>query len=150
MQRSERERIFTKLDEMIKYVQELREMLPEEDEYLHDLIKRRACEKTVEVAIESLLDVSAMIVSSQKLGLPSDEENIIDILIENGVLGKDLGETLKDLKGFRNVLIHRYGHINDEMVYHNLSNYLDDFYKFEEAFASYLKKKGSNYQGNMR
>ena len=85
MERSDRERIFTKLDEMTRYVQELHEMLPEEEEYLHDLIKRRACEKTVEVAIESLIDVSAMIVSAQKLGLPSNEENIFDILIENGI-----------------------------------------------------------------
>lgn len=138
MERSDRERIFTKLDEMTRYVQELHEMLPEEEEYLHDLIKRRACEKTVEVAIESLIDVSAMIVSAQKLGLPSNEENIFDILIENGILKKDLGEKLKDLKGFRNVLIHRYGYVNDEIVYHNLSNYLEDFYKFKNAIGSYL------------
>lgn len=138
MERSDRERIFTKLDEMTRYVHELHEMLPEEEEYLHDLIKRRACEKTVEVAIESLIDVSAMIVSAQKLGLPSNEENIFDILIENGILEKDLGEKLKDLKGFRNVLIHRYGYVNDEIVYHNLSNYLDDFYKFKNSIDSYL------------
>ncbi len=141
MERSDRERIFTKLSEMIRYVRELHEMLPEEEEYLHDLIKRRACEKTVEVAIESLIDVSAMIVSAQKLGLPSNEENIFDILIENGILTQELGEKLKDLKGFRNVLIHRYGHVDDKMVYHNLSNYLDDFYKFETAIGSYLERK---------
>jgi uncharacterized protein YutE (UPF0331/DUF86 family) len=86
LQRSDRERIFTKLNEMIRYVQELHEMLPEKEEYLHDLINRRACEKTVEIAIESLIDVSAMIVSAQKLGLPSNEGNIFDILIENGIL----------------------------------------------------------------
>ena len=126
---------------MITYVQELHEMLPEEDEYLHDLIRRRACEKTVEVAIESLIDVAAMIVSAKKLGLPSNEENIFDILIENRIFTQDLGEKLKDLKGFRNVLIHRYGHVNDEMVYHNLSNYLDDFHKFENAVELYLKQK---------
>ena len=141
MQRLDRERIFTKLNEMIRYVQELQEMLPEEEEYLHDLIKRRACEKTVEVAIESLIDVSAMIISAQKLSLPSNEENIFDILIENAILTQELGEELKNLKGFRNVLIHRYGHVDDKMIYHNLSNYLDDFYKFENAIRSNLEKK---------
>lgn len=143
MERLDRERIFTKLDEMIRYVGELQEMLPDEEEYRHDLIKRRACEKTVEVAIESLINVSAMVVSAQKLGLPSNEENIFDILIENGILTHEFGEKLKDLKGFRNVLIHRYGHVNDEMVYHNVSNYLDDFYKFETSIISYLENKKS-------
>lgn len=139
MEKSDRARILTKLDEMIKYVEELHDMLPDKEEYLHDLIKRRACEKTIEVAIESLIDVSAMIVSSQKFGLPANEENIFDILIEKKILSRELGEKLKDMKGFRNVLIHRYAHVDDEMVYHNLSNYLKDFYEFENAVESYLE-----------
>ena len=82
-----------------------------------------------------------MIISAQKLSLPSNEENIFDILIENAILTQELGEELKNLKGFRNVLIHRYGHVDDKMIYHNLSNYLDDFYKFENAIRSNLEKK---------
>lgn len=96
MEKSDRARILSKLDEMIKYVEELRSMLPEKEEYHRDLIKRRACEKTVEVAIESLIDVSAMIVSAQKFGLPANEENIFDILVEKKILSKELGEKLKD------------------------------------------------------
>jgi len=64
LEKLDRSRILSKLDEMIQYVKELRDMLPEEEEYQHNLIKRRASEKTIEVAIESLIDVSAMIVSS--------------------------------------------------------------------------------------
>lgn len=143
MLESDRVRILSKLDEMIRYVEELKEMLPEKEEYLQDLIKRRACEKTIEVAIESLIDVSAMIISMQKLGLPTSEENIFDILIEKRILSKGLGEKLKDMKGFRNVLIHRYAHVDDEIVYHNLSNYLDDFYEFKKIIELYLKKEKS-------
>ncbi len=138
MEKLDRSRILSKLDEMIQYVKELRDMLPEEEEYQHNLIKRRASEKTIEVAIESLIDVSAMIVSSQKLGLPANEENIFDILIENGILSKKLGEILKDMKGFRNILIHRYAHIDDVIVHHNLNNFLDDFYEFKDAIESYM------------
>ncbi len=62
-------RIFSKLDEMIGYVEELKEMLPEDEEdYLQDLVSRRACEKTIEVAIDSLIDASAMVVSAEKFG----------------------------------------------------------------------------------
>jgi len=38
-------RIFSKLDEMTGYIEELKEMLPDKEEYLQHLIKRRACEK---------------------------------------------------------------------------------------------------------
>lgn len=144
MEKSDRARILSKLDEMIKYVEELRSILPEKEEYHHDLIKRRACERTVEVAIESLIDVSAMIVSAQKFGLPANEENIFDILIGKKVLSKELGEKLKDMKGFRNILIHRYAHVDDEIVYQNLSSYLDDFYEFENSIESYIQKQKSS------
>lgn len=141
MERSDRERIFAKLDEMTGYIEELKEMLPEEEEYFQNLIKRRACEKTIEVAIESLIDVSAMVVSAQRFGLPANEESIMDMLVEKKVLSKELGERLKDMKGFRNILIHRYAHVDDAIVYQNLTDYLDDFYKFREAIESYLEKQ---------
>ena len=140
MEKPDRERIFAKLDEMTRYVEELKEMLPEEEEYSQDLIKRRACEKTIEVAIDSLIDVCAMIVSSERLGMPSNEESIIDILVEKNVLDREFGERLKDMKGFRNILVHRYAHIDDGIVYTNLTDYLDDFIKFKRAIESYMEK----------
>ncbi|MRG76262.1 MAG: DUF86 domain-containing protein [ANME-2 cluster archaeon] len=133
-------RIFSKLDEMIGYVEELKEMLPEDEEdYLQDLVSRRACEKTIEVAIDSLIDASAMVVSAEKFGLPASEEGIFDILVRRKVISRDLGEILKDLKGFRNILIHRYAHVADDIVYYNLSKYLDDFYLFKSIIESYLE-----------
>ena len=133
-------RIFSKLDEMIGYVEELKEMLPEDEEdYLQDLVSRRACEKTIEVAIDSLIDASAMVVSAEKFGLPASEEGIFDILVRRRVISRDLGEILKDLKGFRNILIHRYAHVADDIVYYNLSKYLDDFYLFKSIIESFLE-----------
>jgi uncharacterized protein YutE (UPF0331/DUF86 family) len=134
-------RIISKLDEMMKYVEELQCMLPDLEEYHQDLIKRRACEKTIEVAIDSLIDVSAMIVSVQQFGLPENEENIFDMLIDKKVLSNKLGEKLKDMKGFRNILIHRYGHVDDEIVYYNLSGHMNDFYEFENEVKLYLQKQ---------
>jgi uncharacterized protein YutE (UPF0331/DUF86 family) len=134
-------RIFSKLDEMIEYIEELKEMLPDEEEYLQDLIRRRACEKTIEVAIESLIDVSAMIVSAGKFGLPASEEGIFDILVGKEVISREFGEKLKNLKGFRNVLIHRYPHVADDMVYYYLTKYLDDFYMFKSTIELYLEKQ---------
>jgi len=64
LRKLDKERILAKLDGISNYVGELKEMLPEEEEYHKDLVKRRACEKTVELAIESLLDAAAILVSS--------------------------------------------------------------------------------------
>jgi len=37
------------------------------------------------------------------------------------------------MKGFRNILIHRYADVDNELVYHNLKDHLTDFYDFEES-----------------
>jgi len=128
MKEQDRNRILVKLDEMDRYLRELGEILPEEDEYHRDLIKRRACEKTIELAIESLIDVAALIVSSERFGLPSDEESIIDLLVENKVITPDMGEKIKDMKGFRNILVHKYGRLDDRLVYRFLTENIDDRY----------------------
>lgn len=126
---------------MTRYVKELRGMLPEEDEYLQDLVRRRACEKTVESAIESLIDVSAMIVSIEQLGLPADEKSIFDMLVKKTILSKEVAEKLKDMKGFRNILIHRYADVDDEQVHHYLTACLNDFDEFEKEVKTYMKRK---------
>jgi len=139
MREQDRNRILVKLDEMDRYLRELGEILPEEDEYHRDLIKRRACEKTIELAIESLIDVAALIVSSERFGLPSDEESIIDLLVENKVITPDMGEKIKDMKGFRNILVHKYGRLDDRLVYRFLTEDIDDFTRFRDQVNRYLK-----------
>ncbi|HDH41881.1 MAG TPA: DUF86 domain-containing protein [Candidatus Altiarchaeales archaeon] len=139
MREQDRNRILVKLDEMDRYLRELGEILPEEDEYHRDLIKRRACEKTIELAIESLMDVAALIVSSERFGLPSDEGSIIDLLVENRVITPDMGEKIKDMKGFRNILVHKYGRLDDRLVYRFLTEDIDDFTRFRDQVNRYLK-----------
>ena len=126
---------------MVRYIEELEAMLPSKEDYLLDLVKRRACEKTVEAAIETLVDVAAMIVSSEKLGLPADEESIFDLLSEKRILGEGLCKNAKRMKGFRNILIHRYAETNNELVYSNLKQHIGDFYDFEKQVKLFLKSK---------
>lgn len=141
MDEEQRKRILAKLDDMVRYVEELEMMLPSEEDYLLDLVRRRACEKTVEAAIETLVDVAAMIVSAEKLGLPPDEESIFDLLGKKKILDKELCKNAKMMKGFRNVLIHRYAETNNELVYSNLKEHITDFHDFEKQIKTFLRKK---------
>ncbi len=47
---------------------------------------------------------------------------------------------LTDMKGFRNILVHRYGEIDDEKVFEILSERLADFEKFKEQILKFLKQ----------
>jgi uncharacterized protein YutE (UPF0331/DUF86 family) len=139
MDEDKRKRILVKLDEMDQYIEDLEMMVPDTfEEYDSDLIIKRASERTIEAAIETLIKVSAMIISAERMGLPQSEETIFDILEEKKVIDPSLCLKLKKMKGFRNLLIHRYDHIKDDLVYGFLVDRLGDFYEFEKTIRSYL------------
>lgn len=136
------ERILLKLDEMNRYLQELDNLLPKtKEDYVANLSDRRACEKTIELAIESVIDVMAMLVSHLKLGVPKDEDDIISILEKKKVLSTKLSAKVREMKGFRNILVHKYGEIDDGKAYFSLQEELDDFALFEKDIKDFLKKK---------
>jgi uncharacterized protein YutE (UPF0331/DUF86 family) len=138
--KEEKDRILAKLDEMDQYILELEEMMPEQEEYLKDMIKKRACEKTIELAIESVIDACSMVVSLKKLGVPSDEDSILYILLKKKIVPISLFRKLKEIKGFRNIIVHKYGDVNDAMAYEFLSTELKDFKGFKDIMEKYLKK----------
>jgi len=133
--------IQAKLFELDKYLREMEEILPSEDEYLHSLTIRRACEKTIELTIETVIDIIAMIVKEEKYDYPEEEESLINILSEKKVISLKLSKKIKDLKGFRNILVHKYGKVNNEQAYEIMKNELDDFLDFQKEIEKYLQKK---------
>jgi uncharacterized protein YutE (UPF0331/DUF86 family) len=136
-----RSRIILKLDEISTYISELEDILPTtENEYCTNITKRRAAEKTIELAIENVIDIVSMIVSSKKLGLPKSEDDLIGILEKKKILSKSLSQKLHQMKGFRNLLMHKYGVVDDKKSYAYLTTDLKDFTLFCEEVKKHMKK----------
>jgi len=47
----------------------------------------------------------------------------------------------RHMKGFRNILVHKYGAVQDELVFEMLSERLEDFDKFKKEILDILKKQ---------
>jgi uncharacterized protein YutE (UPF0331/DUF86 family) len=94
--------------------------------------KRRACERLLQVSIECVIDICALIVAGFRLGLPSEEDDLFEKLEQAEIISSSMKEILKRMKGFRNILVHEYGRIDDELVYEVLKNKLDDFDVFKK------------------
>jgi uncharacterized protein YutE (UPF0331/DUF86 family) len=140
MSKLDKNRILSKIDELDKYLGELEEILPKDfDEYNHSIEKKRACERLLQISIEIIIDILNIITSKLKLGLPSDEEELIQKIYVKGIISKSLKKILTEMKGFRNILVHKYGEVEDEIVYEILSEKLSDFEKFREEILKFLK-----------
>ena len=83
--------------------------------------------KKVEFAIESVLDICNIINSDLDLGTPETEESVLDNLEKNKIFDKKVVGLIREMKGFRNILAHRYGRINDELAFENIKEGLKDF-----------------------
>lgn len=134
----DKERIYAKMDEMEQYLKELQEIIPDSFEsYKASIEKKRAIERLLQITIEAVMDICAMLVKELRLGLPSVEEDFLEKLKEN-VLDPSLVEKLKEMKGFRNILVHGYSKIEDDKVFEILSKKLEDFQDFKMEVLEFL------------
>jgi len=136
----DKKRMLSKIDEMNSYLEELENIKPLSfEEYKNSIEKKRACERLLQISIETALDICNIIISDLKLGLPSTEEEIFQKLERKKIISPKMAKVLNNMKGFRNILVHKYGIVNDELVFENLSEKLEDFDKFKEEILKFIK-----------
>lgn len=137
----DRDRILAKLDELEGSLNELRQIAPATFEAYQAIEKRRACERLLQISIESLVDICNLFVSGLRLGLPSEENDLFEKLERAGVISTKMRETLQRLKAFRNLLVHEYGRINDRLVFEFLQIRLGDFENFRREILKALERE---------
>ncbi len=137
----DRERILAKLDDLDGYLEELRQIVPETyARYMESVEKRRACERLLQMSIECVIDVCALFVSGLRLGLPAEEDDLIEKLEQAGLISSGMAKMLKTMKGFRNILVHEYGRIDNAIVFTMATRQLQDFGSFKTEIQQALHK----------
>jgi uncharacterized protein YutE (UPF0331/DUF86 family) len=119
------------------YVRELRS-LARPDDIPRDVRERRFVEHTLQIAIQAALDVASHVVSSERFGEPNTNRELFEILARHGWLDEQLGETLRDMAGFRNILVHGYTAVDTRILQDVLERHLDDLLAFAAAIRARL------------
>lgn len=139
----DRERVLVKFDQLDGYVRELRQVVPGSfAEYLGNLEKRRACERLLQITIECMMDICALFVSGLRLGLPGEEDDLLEKLERAKIVSPPVGAMLRAMKGFRNILVHEYGGIDNAIVYKAATTQVQDFEAFRSEMAHALRERG--------
>lgn len=134
----DRERVLGKLDELDGYLAELRAVAPATLEAYLAVEKRRACERLLQISVEAVIDVCALLVSGLRLGCPGDEDDLFEKLLRRGVVSEDTAATLRRMKGLRNLLVHEYGRVTDAIVFQTVRDRLGDFAAFRREVLAAL------------
>lgn len=134
----DRERILAKLDELDAYLSELREIAPASFE-AYKGANKRACERLLQISIECTLDICKLFVTGLRLGLPAEEDDLFEKLREAKLISPEMAEKLKEMKGFRNIIVHQYGRVDDQIAFQILKHNLGDFEEFKKHVLKALK-----------
>ena len=127
----------SKIAELDSYLGELKQVSPATFDEYQAVEKKRSCERLLQLCIECIIDVCKMLVSGLKLGLPSDENDLFNKLHAKRIISKEMAKTLREMKGFRNILIHEYAAVDDELVYSYAKTNINDFEQFKtQIFAA--------------
>jgi uncharacterized protein YutE (UPF0331/DUF86 family) len=89
-------------------------------------------------AIEAGIDVAQHICSTQGWGPPADNGDALKLLGRHGVLTAECADAMRKAVGFRNILVHEYVKVSDEIVMSRLEDLsdLDEFVERVTAFVS--------------
>lgn len=104
-----------------------------------DPIWLRGVKYSFVTVIEAVVDVAQHLCATSGWGPPSDNGDSLRLLGEHGVLAADLADSMRRAVGFRNVLVHDYADVDDDIVIARLRD-LSDLRAFVANVADYLEK----------
>lgn len=106
--------------------------------YLDDPHKVASSRYHLIVAVEACLDLANHLIAKNRFRVPQDNADTFRVLGEQEILGDDLAARLQDMARFRNLLVHRYGTVDDERVHTIMGEDLADLERFVEAIGEAL------------
>ena len=111
------------------------------DERRRDPLWLRGVKFSFVVAVEAAVDTAQHLCAASGWGPPADNGNAMRLLGEHGVLQPELAGRMAQAVGFRNVLVHDYARVDDEIVVRRLGD-LSDLTGFARAVAQTVTEGG--------
>jgi uncharacterized protein YutE (UPF0331/DUF86 family) len=136
--------VVDKLRHVNQYTDDLKRMRGmSKEEYLADMVTQRAVERTFMNLIQSCIDLAQHIRSAEALTPSGTSKKEIEALGNAGILSDETQAKMEGAVGFRNVLAHRYGDVNHDVVYDVLHEDLRWFGRFQTEVARWFKQQRS-------
>ncbi|GAF98009.1 unnamed protein product [marine sediment metagenome] len=104
--------------------------------------EKRGILYSIQTSIESMIDLIAMLIKDLGIPVKSDELNISTIVTERN-LNAELGEKLKKANGMRNLLVHRYNEVDEQIILESvdeIKNLLFEWLKIIEGALDEITK----------
>ena len=138
MEENKRKRFFQKLETLEDRLTFIEENFAGIEELKENRILRKALYKEFQELAESLGDLSAMMIKAHGKLVKDDYTNLDGL---KSYLDPEIIKDLKKANGLRNVLVHEYNGIMDELAFESMKEVLPSFWTFGSMVREWLQKQ---------
>lgn len=130
-----------KLAEISDNINIISENMPSEFEDFANMgLAKHGLYKKAEFAIQDVIDICSILNSDLNLGMPENEDVLLEHIENKKIFSKDVMSKIKEMKGFRNILVHKYGDIDDKKAFEDISEGLKDFEQIIKEIEKFLEE----------
>ena len=122
--------IINKLESIERCINRIREEYEGNPKNLEDYRRNDAIVLNLQRACESVTDIAMYVISTRKLGIPQTKKEAFDLLKNANLISDELCKKMKGMVGFRNIAIHEYKQIDEEILQDVIENHLKDLTDF--------------------
>lgn len=105
----------------------------------NDAMWLRGVKYTFVTAIEACVDVAQHLCAAEGWGPPADNGDAVRLLGDHAVLSAERANSLRQSVGFRNILVHEYVAVSDDIVIARLDD-LSDLSAFIRDVAAWIQQ----------
>jgi uncharacterized protein YutE (UPF0331/DUF86 family) len=111
------------------------------EKYQSDLRAKAFVERYLHLSIEEVIDIANHLVSFYRWREPIGYRDLFTILKEHGVIDAECLPVFQNMASFRNILVHRYETVDDELVFGIFKKRLDDFELFIRLVTHWAERQ---------
>ncbi len=134
-----RDTIESKLSDIQRYFDELEPILAfSVVEILDDPLKLHTVERLFQLIVDTALDINTHIIVESSFGIPDDYQNTFVVLGEHKILPMSFVNKIAPSVGLRNMIIHRYGHIDLKRMVEDIQHEIGDYREYTRYILNFL------------
>lgn len=130
---------FDVIDRNLRFLEEIKTLSP--DQFVESYRDIQAAKYSLLEIMEACVDIANYIISVKGFRRAEEYSEMFKVLKEEGVIAKELATKLEDMARLRNLLVHRYGEVDNRRVLEIITHNLKDIEEFEREIEKFIKEK---------
>ncbi len=122
--------ILNKYETIEKCIHRINEEYEDTPSNLQDYRRNDAIVLNLQRACQAVMDIAMYMVSTKSLGIPHANSEAFEILYQNHLISERVLKNMKGMIAFRNIAVHAYREIDDEILQEVIENHLEDLIEF--------------------